>query len=139
MAIQNLRFSYAVCGGIGAFIGSSIVHNYYMPDTESVVSYQDYLNNTIKCPIRRYDEKFLERMRQDMQAAIERQNERVANMKLADESKVKLTNLMPEALQEQFYETKAKMTGSGVASETRLQVEEFVNKVTEDRDRGEKT
>ena len=78
-------------------------------------------------------------MRQDMQAAIERQNERVANMKLADESKVKLTNLMPEALQEQFYETKAKMTGSGVASETRLQVEEFVNKVTEDRDRGDKT
>ena len=139
MPIQNLRFSYAVCGGIGAFIGSSIVHNYYMPDTETVVSYQDYLNNTVKCPIRRYDPVFLEKMRQDMQAAIERQNEKVANMKLVDEGKVRLTHLMPEVLQEQIYETKAKMTGSGVASETRAQVEEFVSKVTEDRDRGGKT
>ena len=56
-----------------------------------------------------------------------------------DEGKVRLTHLMPEVLQEQIYETKAKMTGSGVASETRAQVEEFVSKVTEDRDRGEKT
>merc|ERR1712115_173103 len=133
MSRTNLRASYAIWCGVGTFLGSWVVNNHYMPDMEAAVSYQDYLNNTIKCKLRRYDPEFVEKMNQDMKAAIARRNDEAAKMKLVDEGKVRLSNLMPEFLREQFYEQKAKMTGSKVASETRAQVEEFVSKVDEDR------